>query len=288
MLQPEDFKDYPGQRIANWRARTVVACLTLIAGSTFVFGVARVSAAGGSVWLQTMDSCREAVGGASYQITDSSGGFTQNVATPAASPAAVGGGACPLERGNCQSMSTGCVQFKGLPASDTFKIRETVRPPANSSNPQGYAPCEGGSACQWELSTVSTDAGGNVSAFTQNVEPDGTVQRFPSTGSVSGSASDPIVFHDYGLGTGSCDGDGDADDHLTGSPGSHCQYPEDSESSACQPYPWSCSGSAGSAPKKGPGSKPGSKQGSGSSSKPSPHSHASPSSRHVKHRRRHH
>jgi len=62
----------------------------------------------------------------------------------------------------------------------------------------------------------------------------------------AGTKSDPIVVHDFGLAAPSsnpalrCDGDGDADDHLTGTPSSHCAYPEGQESSACTPYPWSC------------------------------------------------
>src|SRR4029077_6068827 len=49
-----------------------------------------------------------------------------------------------------------------------------------------------------------------------------------------------------------CDGDADADDHLTGSPSGHCDYPESQEASACQPYPWSCTlgveGATGTSP----------------------------------------
>jgi hypothetical protein len=239
LLQPEDFKDFPLPRRRHRKLVPVlVAMTTLTIGSAFV--VARVEAAGASVWVQTMDSCREALGGASYQITNSSGTYSANVTTPSGGPTGVGGGQCPLERGDCASMSTGCVQFTGLPFPDKYRIRETATPPANHSNPQGYAPCEGGSACQGQWADVTIDGAGNVSSVTTNVEPDGTVQHFPSSGSASGAAGNPVVFHDYGLGSGSCDGDNDADDHGTGSgPGAHCGYPEGSESSTRQPYPWS-------------------------------------------------
>ena len=57
---------------------------------------------------------------------------------------------------------------------------------------------------------------------------------------------DPILVHNFGLaapgssGASQCEGDGDADDHLTGTPRSHCAYPEGQEAAACKPYPWSC------------------------------------------------
>src|SRR4029077_11858002 len=74
------------------------------------------------------------------------------------------------------------------------------------------------------------------------VYPDGTVKTWPDNGGpYSGATDDPLVIHDFGLGSGSCDGDGDADDHLPGTPSSHCGFPEAQEgTTTCQPYPWSC------------------------------------------------
>jgi hypothetical protein len=101
--------------------------------------------------------------------------------------------------------------------------------------------------------------GGGVSATVSAVYPDGTTFTWPSTGSYSGSASDPIVFHDFGLAlpgsahNAQCDGDGDADDHLTGTPSSHCAFPEAQESSACQPFPWSCTLGSGASVGSGGG-----------------------------------
>ena len=93
---------------------------------------------------------------------------------------------------------------------------------------------------------MTIDATGLVKATVKNVSPDGFTKVWPNpdplTGATyyRGTTTDPIVTHDFGLGTGSCDGDQDADDHLTGSPSSHCRYPEASEATACQPYPWAC------------------------------------------------
>jgi hypothetical protein len=263
VLKPEDFKDHqpPGRRRGGL-GLTVLAAASLSIASTVVIGASlnRTAASGAAIWVQTMDSCREALGSAQYEIVNKSNTFSARVSTPAAPPASVASGACPLERGNCSARSTGCVQFANLPLPDSYKIREIATPPGNPSNPQGYAPCEGGSACQWQVADVSIDSAGRVTAVTTNIEPDGTRQLFPSSGSVAGLAMDPIIFHDYGLGTGSCDGDSDADDHGTGSgPGAHCRYPEASEGSASRPYPWSSGGTTAtpcSCSQKG--SKPGS------------------------------
>jgi len=197
-------------------------------------------AAGASIWIQTLDSCKETLGGAQYNITDSSLNVNVTVTTPSASLQSVGG-TCPAQRGNCSTITNGCVQVAGLPFNDTFHIKETATPPANSGNPLGFAPCNSGSACRSEVDDFTVNSTGAVSGSTTNLAPDGTQATYPSSGTFAATSADPILFHNFGLGSGSCDGDTDADDHLTGSPSSHCPYlPESSEASACQPYPWSC------------------------------------------------
>jgi len=231
--------------VRRGRPRLMLSILAVAAlgfGSPALLPAAQTVAAGGaSVWLQTMDSCKEAVGSAGYQIVDPSNLVNFVVTTPAVTPVAVSSGACPLQRGNCSTLSAGCVQFSNLPFADTFKIHETATPPSNASNPLGYAPCNGGSACQSELVNVTIDSSGTVSAVTTVTQPNGVKQVYPSSGSFTGTAADPIVFHDYGLGGGNCDSDSDADDHLTGGTPASCSYsPESGEASTCQPYPWSC------------------------------------------------
>ena len=223
----------------RWPARTVAATLGVGLAMAFaVGGRLHVQAATSGFTLQTLDSCRQTLGAAQYEIK---GGSVDVVVTTPSSPLhSVGSGGCPLQHGDCASTSNGCVQVSGLPAPGTYQVHELATPPANSGNPQGYAPCNGGSACQSESATISIDGNGNLSANTANVDPDGTVVVTPNGGTFSGSPSDPVLFHDFGLGSGSCDGDHDADDHLTGSPSAHCAYPEAAEASACQPYPWSC------------------------------------------------
>lgn len=239
-----------------WRSgmRTLLA-VAVVCACGLAVGVSspRVPAAttpAASFWLQTMDSCKQALAGAAYDLSgdgvslsvaDSTTRGTRVVGTPLR---------CPLEQGNCSTASTGCVQFTDVPPG-TYRIIETRTPPANPTNPGGYAPCEGGSACRSEVVDVTVASGGQVSATVTNVYPDGVTVTWPQTGgSYAGTAADPIVVHDFGLGSGSCDGDADADDHLTGSPSGHCGYPEAEEPSApCQPYPWSCqtTGSQGDA-----------------------------------------
>jgi hypothetical protein len=195
-----------------------------------------------SVWLQTMDSCKQALGSTAFVIVDNAGTFKENITTPSSSPHTVASGSCPLPRGNCTVSTVGCVQATGLPVGDSFQIRETATPPATSGNPFGYAPCNAGSACRNQFANLTVSSTGAVAGQTTNIAPDNTSSVIPSsTSSFAGTAADPIVFHDFGLGSGSCDGDSDADDFLTGTPSSHCPYlPESGEASACQPFPWSC------------------------------------------------
>jgi hypothetical protein len=239
-----------------WRsAMRIGLSIAVVAGCSLAVGVssAPVPVAAtptASFWLQTMDSCKQALAGAAYDL--SGGGTTLSVADSTTRGTRVVGIPlrCPLEQGNCSASTTGCLQFTDLPPG-TYRIIQTRTPPANPTNPGGYAPCEGGSACRSEVVDVSVAQSGQVSATVTNVYPDGVTVTWPQTGgSYAGTAADPIVVHDFGLGSGSCDGDGDADDHLTGSPSAHCGYPEAEESSVpCHPYPWSCqiTGSEGDA-----------------------------------------
>jgi hypothetical protein len=212
--------------------------------------------AGATVWVQTMDSCKQALGGATYQLTG--GGVTRTARTAPGTKAFVTRTArCPLQQGDCRRISRGCASFAGLPAG-TYTLATTRTPPPNRSNPEGYAPCQGGSACRAETATVVVGADGAVRATVTQVDPDGAVETWPSAATHGGAAAyagtlaDPVVIHDFGLAppgfAPQCDGDGDADDHLTGNMRAHCAYPEDEEASACQPYPWSCAVSAAETP----------------------------------------
>jgi hypothetical protein len=243
----------------SMRLRFAVASVSLVfaaCGSAFAAGAGPAAASahrpggsgGGGVWIQTMDSCKQALGGAAYLVSGGGVSITVTDASTGAGSVGISAG-CPLQQGNCAA-GRGCASF-AAPGPGTYTIRETATPPGNATNPEGYAPCEGGSACRSETAILTVGSGGGVSATVTAVYPDGTTATWPSTGSYAGTSSDPIVFHDFGLAApgsahnAQCDGDSDADDHLTGTPSSHCAYPEAQEASACQPFPWSCPLGAG-------------------------------------------
>jgi hypothetical protein len=239
------------------RLLQVVASVVALAACCLALFLSRVGGVAASgptttVTIQTMDSCQRALGSARYVLTDGAG-VSITAITPDHAPQTVSSGTCALQQGNCASFSTGCAQFLAVPYPGTYSFRETVTPPGNTSNPEGYAPCNGGSACRSQVGTVTIDAAGVVRGTVVNVYPDSTSVTYPIASrhsgrtSYAGSPADPIVTHNFGLappgynGASQCDGDSDADDHSTGSPSSHCQYlPESGEASACQPYPWSC------------------------------------------------
>ncbi len=175
-----------------------------------------------TVWLQVMDSCQQALPGAMVRLYSKMTGSEQAGPTPGTRPVTVAsaGSKCPLQRGNCVTVpsQTGCVSWTiPVPASGTvsYHIYQVAAP-------NGYVDCTGGSACRSEYASFTVNSDGAISGKVVNSYPDGNTIKWPSSGTYTATATDPIVFHDFGLGNGSCDGDNDADDHLTGSPGSHC------------------------------------------------------------------
>jgi hypothetical protein len=228
----------------------VAAAITVQLDTGGISAAASSKPATATVYLQTMDSCKQALGGAAYQLTGN--GLDKRVKGKSMTKQRVASTPdCPLQQGKCSSIKTGCITFKGIPAG-TYAIHETRTPRGDSSNPEGYAACNGGSACRSQVVSLVVSPSGQVQATVTNVYPDGVSPVYPTAAahagvaSYAGTKSDPIVIHNFGLAAPSanpalqCDGDGDADDHLTGSPSSHCAYPEDQEAAACRPYPWSC------------------------------------------------
>ncbi|MFL5627480.1 MAG: hypothetical protein ACJ788_18030 [Ktedonobacteraceae bacterium] len=224
------------KRLVGTRCATFLLCLVALfvlsvgAGSASAHSVTGVHATTGKVtiWLQTMDSCRQAIPGARYALTGNGLSLYAGPA-PGTKPVSVGSGTCPLQRGNCSTVPTGCVSWTiSIPSSTlTYKIRETV-------TPSNHVPCTGGSVCPAgpDVIILKLSSTGHVSATVKNTYPDGTSVIWPTSGSYTATKTDPIVVHNFRLGTGSCDGDGDADDHLTGSPSSHCDSDGDHHSIA--------------------------------------------------------
>lgn len=174
-----------------------------------------------------MDSCQQAIPGASFKLTGNNLHITKGPG-PGTRPVTVGSanGNCPLQRGNCSTVPTGCLSWSiPVPTSGsvTYKITET-------SAPANYVYCTGGSVCPGgpEVVTLTVSSTGAISAKVRNVYPDRTSVTWPTSGApYTGALTDPSVIHDFGLGSGSCDGDADADDHLTGSPSVHCDSDSD-------------------------------------------------------------
>lgn len=209
--------------------------------SFLLLGAGNVHATTGqvTVWLQVMDSCKQALPGANFTLVAPDG--TNYNAGPSAGTkrVKVASGNCPLPRGNCQLVSTGCVSWTIMPpisGTDTYTIQENSTYDAMDGffeNPPGitaftgFVPCNGGSACKSQSATFTITSTGVVSSVTTNIFPDGKSSMYPAVGMAAGTLTDPIVFHNFQLGNGSCDGDSDADDHLTGSPSSHCDNEHD-------------------------------------------------------------
>lgn len=216
--------------------------LVLVLGGLFAFNTTQrtlqAHAAGSvTVWLQAMDSCKQALPFAKFTLV-APNGTTIATGTSAGTGRVSLSGTCVLQRGNCVTVPTGCVKFTiASPTTGTYKIKEHSTSVSVSGitfleNPKwptassGFVPCNGGSACRGESATF-TISGSVVTGTTKNLYPDGTTTTYPSGGTFSATQTDPIVFHNFQLGTVSCDGDKDKDDFLTGSPSTHCDSEHD-------------------------------------------------------------
>lgn len=224
------------------RARHWLLALAALAAVSLSMGPATARADGtqATIWVQVMDSCRQGLPGASLTLVAPGG--SQITAGPSSGTkrvTVVHGGTCPAQRGNCQTVPVGCLSWivtAPTSGTDTYTIQEAPtfnladgfqENPSGATAFTGFVPCNGGSACQTESATFTLGVDGTVIGTTTNVYPDGKTATYPAGGTFAGTQIDPIVFHNFQLGTGSCDGDGDADDHLTGSPSSHCDSDAD-------------------------------------------------------------
>jgi hypothetical protein len=188
------------------------------------------------VWIDVTDSCKQALSGATFKVTGP--GINRVTApTTGTKPQSLPGyvnGKCPIQRGTCVSVATGCTSTTlNVPTSGIAVYQITVAKTATGYGTNlSYAICEGGSACPYgpEVATVYVTPSGVVSAKVLNYYPDGTKVIWPTNNGIyNGSQDDPILFHEYGIGNGSisCDHDHDADDYLTGAPSPHCDSDSD-------------------------------------------------------------
>jgi hypothetical protein len=204
-----------------------------------------------TVWIQTIDSCAQALSGATFTASGSNFNATTKPTAgnepkilPSYKETPKAQRHCPENQGTCTNdFSTGCTYVVlNVPTVGTAQYTITVNklPPGHGSN-VSFAPCEGGPACHndaadhpiKETAYVTVNANSNVQAWVQNTEPDGTQDRWPATGFFAATQANPIPFHFFGVsatahGKFTCDNDGDADDYMTGtSKWSHCDNDDD-------------------------------------------------------------
>lgn len=169
-----------------------------------------------TLWLQATDSCQEALPGASFSLVDASGLATVAPVTRGKNRATINytHNGCPITRGSCARPAIGCTMWHILvptAGSVTYTIIEnTTKATAHGltfiENPTGsggsallgYMACTGGSACHRESGTVTVSSSGSMRATVSNVSPDRSVQNY---GPFAGTISDPVLFHNYGVGS---------------------------------------------------------------------------------------
>jgi hypothetical protein len=82
-----------------------------------------------TVFVQTMDSCKQALPGGAATL--SGGGLTRTARAPAGrKESVVPTASWPLTRGSCRAVAAGCVSFTGLPAG-TYTLVTSRTPPAD-------------------------------------------------------------------------------------------------------------------------------------------------------------
>lgn len=234
----------------HWAVTSTLTIAFLCTTIFTVAGTGQIAHAQGTVptavtvWIQVTDSCKHALPGATFTVTGPSVNTTTPPTSGTGGPKGLSSNQCPIQHGKCKNFSTGCTySVLNVPASGTAIYTITVAQTAPGRKQTGnddyganwtYGICNGGSACsQPEVATVQVTSSGNVSATVLNTYPDSTTVTWPTTGKdFSGTQSDPVMFHEFGISKTSgkanqCDGDHDADDYLTGTPGKHCDSDND-------------------------------------------------------------
>jgi hypothetical protein len=241
----------------KWQG-AIVLSLTVIAlvaslislGSTSSSSQAKAAGAPArtiTIWSQSLDSCRRAITGSTFNLTGPGTNVTQRDirGTMQASVLIIpqGTGYCPYQQGNCVNFANTCLQWHlAVPARGTATYTLKIVTPAN-----GHAGCVGGSVCAspdlkhlstqlFEFATIHVSSAGACSAQVTNYNPNWTynkssVRVFPSASLHKGTTSyactqtDPVLYHESAtlaavtISPNDCDGDHDADDHTTGAEG---------------------------------------------------------------------
>jgi hypothetical protein len=148
-------------------------------------------------WLQTMDSCKQAIPGASFRLRGNGLSIDKGPTSGSQLRTIHSKSTCPDQRGDCAVSvhQTGCVSWDvPVPTSGsmTYQIIELAAP-------KGYVLCIMFPVCKNGPVTVSLtiDSRGVISATVHDTNQNGKPVIWPKTGMpYTGSATDPAVVHD--------------------------------------------------------------------------------------------
>lgn len=161
------------------------------------------SAVGGKTtvfWLQTMDSCKQAIPGASFRLRGNGLSIDKGPTSGSKLRTIHPKSTCPDQRGDCAVSvhQTGCVSWDvPVPTSGsmTYQIIELAAP-------KGYVPCIMLPVCTNGPVTVTLtiDCRGVISATAHDTNQNGKPAIWPKTGMpYTGSATNPAVVHDSSI-----------------------------------------------------------------------------------------
>ncbi|HLZ56079.1 MAG TPA: VCBS repeat-containing protein [Ktedonosporobacter sp.] len=149
-------------------------------------------------WTQKLDSCRQTLPGADFTLSGNGLVITEGP-TPGDKPVTVRyGGSCPIPRGNCLTIATGCLAWQ-IPIPAVGMASYTI---TEIQAPAGYVPCLGGNRCPGgpDVISLSIDAAGRIMAHTRVSLSDGRARIYPTLGFFNGTQADPALAYDNRIG----------------------------------------------------------------------------------------
>jgi len=182
-----------GPLLAGVVMTLTLAISAMVGGGTAQAGAMTMSTR--TVWVQVMDSCQEATPGAFVALAGN-GLFMVAGPGPGTKVVTVAHvhGKCPLQRGDCKRVPTGCVAFHvPIPAMGSKVYTLWI-----SRATPGFQPCNGGPTCH-EFATLTITSGGTVRATVTDRFSPTRVVVWPTSGApYTGTLTNPIVLHESG------------------------------------------------------------------------------------------
>ena len=177
----------------------IVVLVSYIKGSSDTHAALYSSDSGKTTafWVQTMDSCQQAIPGASFRLLGNGLSIDKGPTSGSKLRTIHSGSTCPEQRGDCaaSAQQTGCVSWDVPVPTSGSKTYEVIELGA----PNGYVPCIMYPVCKQGAVTVTLtiDSRGVISATAHDTGQNGKPEIWPSTGMpYRGSAMDPAVVHD--------------------------------------------------------------------------------------------